>query len=96
MDTGFIECKQPNGITFTARQYGDVFENWMETKDGYQIIINYNDGYNYYARLGKDGDFVPSSSKAVIDKPIESSKRLQSSESKWLQLRRKGLILTIV
>lgn len=48
IDTGFIEWKQSNGATFTARLYGDEFENWMVTKDNYQITRGL-DGWYYYA-----------------------------------------------
>ncbi len=91
MDTGYIEWNQPNGITFIARLYGDEFENWMETKDGFQITKNYKDGYYYYATIGKDGDYMPSSSKVSIDKPLESSMHLQRSESKKTQLKQQRI-----
>jgi len=37
-DTGFIQWSQPNGVTFAARYWGDEFEWWFETQDGYRII----------------------------------------------------------
>jgi hypothetical protein len=85
-DTGFIQWKQPNGVTFTARLYGDEFENWMVTQQNYQIIRG-SDGYYYYAVLGSNGDFAPSSSKVGINSPLQTSLNLQRSQSRLIEIQ---------
>ena len=72
MDTGYIEWQQPNGITFTARIWGDEFENWMETDDGYRICKGM-DGFYYYAVLDEYGEFTVSDKKVAIDTPLTES-----------------------
>ncbi|MFQ5584810.1 MAG: hypothetical protein ACE5GL_10280 [Calditrichia bacterium] len=47
-DSGWREWRQPNAVTFTARHWGDEFQWWMRTDDGYSIIKGSN-GYFYYA-----------------------------------------------
>jgi hypothetical protein len=56
LDTGFIEYKQPNGVTFIAKMWGDEFFHWIETEDGYQIYQKGN--WYYYAILNEIGDFT--------------------------------------
>src|ERR1041385_2922261 len=67
-NTGFITWTQPNATTFTAKLWGDEFIWWMETQSGYRIIRG-SDGWYYYAAIGTDGDYVPSSYKVGIDYP---------------------------
>ena len=44
-----FELKQPSGKTFEARQRGDEWYNWVETKDGYGIYKNTETGnWEYY------------------------------------------------
>ncbi len=46
---GLFELKQPSGKTFEARQRGDEWYNWVETKDGYGIYKNDKTGnWEYY------------------------------------------------
>jgi hypothetical protein len=80
-DSGWREFKQPNGVTFTARAWGDEFAGWVETQDGYRIVPG-ADGYYYYAILSANGDFVPSNSKVGLDTPIAESYQLQLGAAK--------------
>ncbi|TVL98181.1 MAG: hypothetical protein CV087_21610 [Candidatus Brocadia sp. WS118] len=84
-DSGFIEWQQPNGVTFTARAWGDEFEMWMETQDSYRFVQGV-DGYYYYAVLGANGDFVPSTNKVGIDAPFAESYQLQRSGVKQQEI----------
>jgi len=46
---GLFELKQPSGFSFEARQRGDEWYNWVETKDGYGIYKNTKTGnWEYY------------------------------------------------
>jgi hypothetical protein len=78
-DTGIIEWKQPNGVTFMGRAWGDEFRFYMETDEGYRFIKNYVDGYYYYAVLDENGEFAPSEYKVGIDQPFAESYQLEPS-----------------
>ncbi len=58
---GFVELKQPSGFSFEARQFGDEWYNFVETKDGYGVYKNTITGvWEYYlsstdANSSKDG-----------------------------------------
>lgn len=46
---GLFEMKQPSGFSFEARQLGDEWYNWVETKDGYAVYKNtITDNWEYY------------------------------------------------
>ncbi len=46
---GLFELKQPSGKSFEARQHGDEWYNWVETRDGYGIYKNMASGnWEYY------------------------------------------------
>ena len=48
----FFALKQPSGISFEARQRGDEWYNWIETKDGYGIYLNSSTGnWEYYTQI---------------------------------------------
>lgn len=50
---GFLELKQPSGAAFKARQHGDEWYHWVETKDGYGIYKNTSTGaWEYYVPAG--------------------------------------------
>ncbi len=57
LDTGVIEWKQPNNVTFMGRHWGDEFASWMETSDGYRFEQGIDNWY-YYAILDYDGNVV--------------------------------------
>ena len=57
LDTGTIEFTQPNGTTFTGRQWGDNFSRNSVTEDGYRFIENSDDRYFYFAKHDSGGDF---------------------------------------
>lgn len=86
LDTGMIEWKQPNGVTFIGRNWGDEFESWMETSDGYRFVMNYTDGYYYYAVLDEEGDFTASNNKVAIDAPLAESFKLKRSAEKKAEI----------
>jgi len=85
-DTGFIQWNQPNGVTFTARLYGDEFENLMVTQGNYQITRGTN-GWYYYAQLGANGDFVLSSVRVGIDPPLQTSLNLKRSQARLNEIQ---------
>ncbi|MHC4268534.1 MAG: M6 family metalloprotease domain-containing protein [Planctomycetota bacterium] len=62
---GAIVLTQPSGYYFEARQKGDEWYNWIETKDGYGICINQNTGNCEY--------LVPSGEEAPNGSPISSN-----------------------
>ena len=46
---GLFTLQQSSGFTFEARQHGDEWYNWVETKDGYGIYKNSTSGnWEYY------------------------------------------------
>lgn len=79
VDTGWIKYTQPNGVTFTGRTWGNEFEHFRETKDGYRFVLNPDDNYYYYARLGAKGDYEASPFKVAIDVPQGIPKGLERS-----------------
>lgn len=54
-DTGMITLKQPNGVEFIGRMWGDEFIWWAETEDGYRFIET-GDGWYYFAALDQNGE----------------------------------------
>ena len=69
LDTGTIEFTQPNGTTFTGRQWGDNFSRNSVTEDGYRFIENSDDRYFYFAKHDSGGDFRATRFKVGIDDP---------------------------
>src|SRR3990172_5297212 len=46
---GTFVVNQPSGVSFEAKQHGDEWYNWIETKDGYGISRNLKTGnWEYY------------------------------------------------
>lgn len=84
-DTGYIEWEQPDRTTFTARSWGDEFAGWMETDNGYQIIIG-PDEYYYYAILDENGEFTYSEYKVAIDEPLQDSYQLERSPQRLAEI----------
>ena len=75
-DTGWKTFIQPNGVKFTARMYGDEYEGFFETKDGFSIEKNHSDGYYYYASNSNKGKFILTQLKVGIDNPVGIPKNL--------------------
>ncbi|MHB8132316.1 MAG: metallopeptidase domain-containing protein, partial [Mobilitalea sp.] len=75
-DTGWITYTQPNGVKFIARMWGDEYEGFFETKEGFSIEKNHSDGYYYYASSSNKGKFIFTQLKVGIDKPIGIPKNL--------------------
>ncbi|HSW55298.1 MAG TPA: T9SS type A sorting domain-containing protein [Ignavibacteriaceae bacterium] len=84
-DTGYIEWEQPDATKFTARSWGDEFASWMETDDGYQIILG-PDEYYYYAILDESGEFTYSENKVIIDEPLPESYQLERSPQRLAEI----------
>lgn len=89
-DTGYITWTQPNGVTFNARSWGDEFESWMETDNGYRIINGPNQ-YFYYAVLDARGEFYPSTKKVGIHQPSASSYHLERTATRIAQIEQERL-----
>ncbi|NIT60324.1 MAG: hypothetical protein GWN00_30195, partial [Aliifodinibius sp.] len=77
-DTGYIQWEQPDGTKFTARLWGDEFENYMQTRDGHNIIIGKDECY-YFAALSTDGIPVPTEKIVGIHEPDLQSYQLNQS-----------------
>ena len=56
---------QPDGTTFTARQWGDEHSHGWETQEGYSIVKNNTDGWWYYATMSSEGSGIVASSVQV-------------------------------
>lgn len=85
IDTGMIEWKQPNDVTFIGSAWGDEFRWWMETEDGYRFVQG-SGKYYYYAVLDENGEFAPSESKVGIDPPLAQSYQLERSASREAEI----------
>ena len=70
VETGFITFKQPNGVEFTGRQWGDAVEANSITDDGYAYIQE-ADAYYYYVELDDAGEFAATKYRVGIDDPKE-------------------------
>jgi M6 family metalloprotease-like protein len=78
-----VTLTQPDGTSFTARQWGDEWTNGFETGDGYSIL-QMDDGWWVYARLQADGSLGPSLSAAParrvgVDQPGELPLHLRAT-----------------
>lgn len=54
-----LKYTQPDGSVITIRFYGDEVISWVETMDGFKLINNGKNGYEY-ATLSSAGDLQPS------------------------------------
>lgn len=103
-----IEITQPDGSIIKARQQGDEFQHWTETKNGYTILHNPRTKYWEYAeqdandRLKSSGyralgqEFVPTHIPPRLKPPRNKKLELyrQKSLNKTYQERLKGAALT--
>jgi len=73
-----VNLTQPNGVSFRATlSASEVPYSWQNfTDDGYAFIDG-SGGYYYYATLGPNGDYVPSSYKVGINAPVGIPPNLQ-------------------
>ncbi len=83
-DTGYRKIKQPNGIEFIGRTFGDEFDVRSITENGYVYVINPSTGWAYYAVLNNKGDYLASNARVGIDNPpsqinLERSKLFQEN-----------------
>ncbi len=68
-ETGMVTMSQPGGTQFNATYTADgVLWEWV-TDDGYNIYQNATTGWFYYAQIGTNGDFEPTSYRVGIDSP---------------------------
>ncbi len=80
-----MEITQPDGSIIKARQQGDEFQHWTETKNGYTILRNPKTKYWDYAEQDADGrlkssgyralgqEFVPSIFPLDSNRPVTKS-----------------------
>ena len=61
--------RQPNGVTFPARLWGDEWNHGTETTDGYTIVKDSRTGYWTYAEQATNGRLRGSELEVGIDQP---------------------------
>jgi hypothetical protein len=90
---GIVKLKQPNGVVFEARAYGDEWANGMEAADGYTILREPATGYFVYALKAADGGLYPSQHIVGINQPPATQKHLRENslplEKRYAQSRKK-------
>lgn len=74
MNTEWKIFKQPNGITFIARQQGDEFYCYSVTNEGSYFIKDYKTGWFYYAVQQTGGKFASTGERVGIDIPSPLTK----------------------
>lgn len=103
-----MEITQPDGSIITARQQGDEFQHWTETKNGYTILRNPKSKYWDFAEQDANGrlkssghrvlgqEFVPAHIPPRLKPPRNKKLELyrQKSLDKTYQERLKGTALT--
>ncbi|MBU0560348.1 MAG: hypothetical protein KKG93_12355, partial [Bacteroidetes bacterium] len=80
-----IEMKQPNGVIFTGRGWGDEFAFQYETNNGYRFVKAI-DGYYYFATLNAKGEFVKTKLKVGIDSAPAGSYKLDRSADRLAEI----------
>ena len=70
--------EQPGGDTFTARQFGDEWNNGFETAQGYTIVRNRETKDWEYAVKGPGDELKPSGQTVGAESPPEVRKHLRS------------------
>lgn len=60
-----LTLTQPDGATFSARQWGDEWQNGFETSNGYSILQT-QDGWWVYAGANEKGSLAPAWSEAEM------------------------------
>ena len=73
-----IPITQPDGTTFTARQWGDEWNHGFETLDGY-TILQMADSWWVYARAAGDNLLSPSPLRVGLDSPGDLPLHLRPS-----------------
>ena len=81
-----LEIEQSDGLKIPVRMHGDEYNNWMETKDGYTIML-IDDGVHknwYYCVLNTEGKFISSGVRVAYPAPsdLEIPKYLRESMHK--------------
>jgi M6 family metalloprotease-like protein len=66
--------QQPDGSEFTAYAKGDEYTNWIETEDGYPIIINKDSGNWEYAEIAPLIGLKPAGKIVGKDAPVGVNK----------------------
>lgn len=62
----------------------------MVTQGNYQIVKG-SDGWFYYAVLGANGDYTPSTVRVGIDAPLQTSLNLQRSQTRLTEIQNERL-----
>ncbi len=74
----YFTLKQPNGVTFQAREAGYCcYLHWYETPEGYMVVRG-TDKFYHYAQPSQEQAFVASSLRVGIDTPINVIKGLEN------------------
>lgn len=60
---------QPDGTKIRIIRFGDEWQNWYETEDGYTVIKDKDSGWWYYAESDEINGIKKSSHAAGIVKP---------------------------
>jgi len=83
-----LRLRQPDNKLVSIIAYGDMFENYKETIDGY-TIVNDDNGFFYIAKHNDKGDLVPSKIRA-IDPEYRDRKTERKLKNYPKHLRYKG------
>ena len=72
-----ITLEQPNGEAFKAKQFGDEFDNGLETAKDYTVVRNPQTKAYEYAKKGAGGELEPSGKRAEDAPPPGLDKGLR-------------------
>ena len=91
IEMDWMTFQQPNGIEFAGRGWGNEFEFYWETKEGYRFVKNYETGFWCYAVLSEQGDFRASDYPVGIARSelVGVSKNLQFSDDYKNEIRKR-------
>jgi len=77
-EQNYFTLKQPNGVTFQAREAGYCcYIQWYKTPDGY-VVVRGPDGYFHYAQSSEGNAFAASGKRVGIDVPSNVIKDLEN------------------
>lgn len=72
--------RQPDGLTFEARQWGDEWLSGWETRDGFTIALDTSSNTWMYAQRRPDGSLAPSTEAVgLASPPLEGARHLRPS-----------------
>ncbi|MBI2119454.1 MAG: M6 family metalloprotease domain-containing protein [Elusimicrobia bacterium] len=76
--------EQPDGTKIKVLNKGDEWANWLETEEGYPVILNKESLYFEYAKIDSTKGLVPSSLIVGKDQP-QGIKKITSSDLETLK-----------